>query len=133
MARRYSIGVLTDPSDEAIDVGLEPWEAALAMTKTVWESASDPKSATPPTRPSGKKIREMRESLGGDLNRGVLLIYPLSPVSKDKEGGTETLIVDTWEKPIIAFAMAFPTSENGVKVEYKVDLLYWEQEYGPSE
>jgi hypothetical protein len=29
--------------------------------------------------------------------------------------------------------MAFPASETGIKVEYKVDLLYWEQEYGPSE
>jgi hypothetical protein len=133
VANRYSIGVLTDPSDEAIDVGLEPWETALAMTKAVWESASDPKRATPPTRPSGKKIREMREALGGDLNRGVLLIYPLSPFNKDKEDGKEKLIVEDWKQPIIAFAMAFPTSENGIKVEYKVDLLYWEQEYGPSE
>jgi len=29
--------------------------------------------------------------------------------------------------------MGFPCSDTGVKVEYKVDHLYWEQEYGPSE
>ena len=85
----------------------------------------------PPTRPSGRKIREVRgSSSAGPLNRGVLLIYPLSPFTGQKEG---QLIVNGWDKPIVAFAIGFPTSETGVKVEYKVDLRYWEQEYGPSE
>ena len=124
---RYSIGVLTDPSDEAIDVGLGPWEIALNMTKAVWKPDPARNRITEPTRPSGKKIREMRGTQFGDLNRGVLLIYPLSPLSEKKP------IIDGWNDPIVAFAIAFPSSETGIKVEYKVDLLYWEQEYGPSE
>lgn len=128
VAGRYSIGVLTDPSDEAIDVGFEPWNAALQLTKAAWKPDPARNRIIEPTRPSGKKIREMRGSSGGDLGRGVLLLYPLSPLNSDKAS-----IIDGWDDPIIAFAMAFPTSETGIKVEYKVDLLYWEQEYGPSE
>ena len=124
---RYSIGVLTDPIDEAIDVGLCHWETALTMTKAVWKPDLARNRNTEPTRPSGKKIREMRGTEGGDLDRGVLLIYPLSPLSEKKP------ILDGWDDPIVAFAIAFPSSETGIKVEYKVDLLYWEQEYGPSE
>jgi len=41
--------------------------------------------------------------------------------------------VPGWDKPIMAFAIAFPSSENGIRVEYEVNLLYWLQEYGPSE
>lgn len=128
VAGRYSIGVLTDPSDEAIDVGFEPWNAALQLTKAAWKPDPARNRIIEPTRPSGKKIREMRGSTGGDLGRGVLLLYPLSPLNNDKAP-----IIDGWDDPIIAFAMVFPTSETGIKVEYKVDLLYWEQEYGPSE
>ncbi|MES2242109.1 MAG: Z1 domain-containing protein [Pseudomonadota bacterium] len=128
VAGRYSIGVLTDPSDEAIDVGFDPWNAALQLTKAAWKPDPARNRIIEPTRPSGKKIREMRGSSGGDLGRGVLLLYPLSPLNSDKAP-----IIDGWDDPIIAFAMAFPTSETGIKVEYKVDLLYWEQEYGPSE
>lgn len=73
-----------------------------------------------------------RAQLGGDADRGLLLLYPLSPyVGKDKI--PEKLIVPGWDKPIIAFAIAFPSSDNGIRVEYEVTLLYWMQEYDPSE
>lgn len=125
---RYSIGVLTDPADEAIDVGLEPWKRALDMTLAVWKSDPARGRTTPPTRPSGKKIREVRgRQKGNELDRGILLLYPLAPSINGKQ------IVKDWYLPIVAFAMGFPSSETGVKVEYKVDLLYWAQEYGPSE
>ena len=35
--------------------------------------------------------------------------------------------------PIVAFGASFPTSASGVKVEYKVDHLLWETEYGPAD
>lgn len=126
-AGRYSIGVLTDPRDEAIDIPLAPWETALAMTKAVWKPDPARNRITEPVRPSGKKIREVRGASGSELDRGALLLYPLSPLNENKP------IVEGWEDPIFAFAIAFPSSEAGIKVEYKVDLLYWEQEYGPSE
>jgi hypothetical protein len=129
VAGRYSIGVLTDPSDEAIDFELEPWRDALERTRAVWKPDAARGRLDPPARPSGRKIREVRGvSPAGALNRGVLLVYPLSPLSNDGKP-----IVEAWDKPIIAFAMGFPSSETGIKVEYKVDLRYWEQEYGPSE
>lgn len=130
VAGRYSIGVLTDPSDEAIDLGVEPWRAALVATRAVWKPDSARGREKPPSRPSGRKVREVRGmTQGGSLDRGVLLLYPLSPFNSD-DG---TPIVQGWDQPIVAFAMAFPASESGIKAEYKVDLLYWEQEYGPSE
>lgn len=130
VAGRYSIGVLTDPSDEAIDLGIVAWRAALAATRAVWKPDPARGRETPPSRPSGRKVREVRgETQGGPLDRGVLLLYPLSPLNLNDERP----IVPGWDQPIVAFAMAFPASETGIKVEYKVDLLYWEQEYGPSE
>ena len=125
---KFSIGVLTDPSDEAIDVDYEPWKKALDMTLQVWKPDPARERIKEPTRPSGKKIREMRGSDTGTLNRGVLLLYPLSPITPNKER-----ILDGWDAPIIAFAIAFQSSEAGIKVEYKVDHLYWKQEYGSSE
>ncbi len=126
-AGRYSIGVLTDPSDEGIDLDYDSWKKALEMTLAVWKPDPARNRIKEPTRPSGKKIREMRGTSTGDHNRGVLLLYPLSPLSDGKQ------IVSDWNKPIIAFAIAFPSSESGVKVEYKVDHLYWKEEYGASE
>jgi hypothetical protein len=125
---KFSIGVLTDPSDEAMDLDYEPWKKALEMTLSVWKPDPARGRITPPKRPSGKKIRELRGSDAGDLNRGVLLLYPLSPLATNG-----IRIAEDWDKPVIAFAIAFPSSESGVKVAYKVDHLYWEQEYGSSE
>ena len=126
-AGRYSIGVLTDPSDEGIDLDYDSWKKALEMTLAVWKPDPARNRIKEPTRPSGKKIREMRGTSAGNHNRGVLLLYPLSTQSAGKQ------IVSDWNKPIIAFAIAFPSSESGIKVEYKVDHLYWKEEYGASE
>lgn len=70
--------------------------------------------------------------MGGETNRGLLLLYPLTPYFY-KGKTPERLIVPGWRKPIIAFAIAFPGSDNPIEVEYEVNLLYWMQEYGPSE
>lgn len=141
----YSIGVLTDPSDEAIDVEREHWKHALEMTLAEWKPDPARGRLTPPTRPSGKKVRAMREIVGGTLDRPVLMIYPLSPEQVPKReavadegtssGSTQTrepICVD-WSSPVIAFAISFPSSETGVKVDYEVNYRYWEQEYGASE
>lgn len=127
---KFSIGVLTDPSDEAIDLEYEPWKQALNMTHEVWRPDPARNRTTEPVRPSGKKIRELRGADPGSLNRGVLLLYPLSPIAPDK---TRIMEASEWDEPIVAFAIAFPSSEAGVKVEYKVDHLYWKQEYGSTE
>lgn len=131
IAGRYSIGVLTEPSDEAIDIDLAAWKKALEWTLAEWKPDSSRNRLTPPTRPAGGKIRQIRgfgaEGIPSAAERGLLLIYPLAPVKDQKP------IVSGWDKPIIGFAISFPSSDSGVRVAYKVDHLYWEQEYGAAD
>lgn len=128
----FAIGVLTDPKDEGIDIDDDAWRDALARTRAAWKPDPARGRVNPPTRPSGKGIREARDRLGGDADRGLLLLYTLSPY-RGKTKAPENLIVPSWDKPIMAFAIAFPSTENGIQVEYEVNLRYWIQEYGPSE
>ncbi len=129
----FAIGVLTDPKDEGIDLDDDAWRDALARTRAAWKPEPARGRVNLPSAPSGKGIREARDRLGGEADRGLLLLYTLAPYYKGKVKLPENLIVPDWDKPIMAFAIAFPTCENGVRVEYEVNLLYWMQEYGPSE
>ncbi len=129
----FAIGVLTDPKDEGIDLDDDSWRNALARTRAAWKPEPARGRDKLPSSPSGKGIREARDSLGGEVDRGLLLLYSLAPYYKGKEKLPENLIVPGWDKPIMAFAIAFPASENGIRVEYEVNLLYWMQEYGPTE
>jgi len=129
---KFAIGVLTDPSDEGIDLDDDAWRKALELTNAAWKPDPVRGRVSPPSIPSGKGIRMARAQLGGPADRGLLLLYPLSPFAgKDKL--SEKLIVPGWDKPIMAFAIAFPSSDSAIRVEYEVNLLYWIQEYGPSE
>ncbi|MBB3231371.1 Z1 domain-containing protein [Halomonas stenophila] len=127
---RYTIGVLTDPVDEAIDLIQSEWLAALTATRKEWKPDPARNRVTEPKRPSGQKIREQRGKGLVDApspsRRALLMIYPLSPDGAGKA-------VESWNKPIIGFAISFPSSEAGIKVNYKVDHRFWENEYGPSD
>lgn len=131
-AAKFAIGVLTDPSDEGIDLDDDAWREALALTRGAWKPDPARGRVSPPSIPSGKGIRMARAKLGGPTNRGLLLLYPLSPYTGTKKL-PEKLTVPSWDKPIMAFAIAFPSSDSAIRVEYEVNLLYWMQEYGPSE
>jgi hypothetical protein len=130
--KSFAIGVLTDPKDEAIDLDDEAWRQALELTRAAWKPDPARGRVTLPGVPSGKGIREARAKLGGEADRGLLLLYPLAPYV-GKVRTPENLIVPGWSKPIMAFAIAFPASDRPISVEYEVNLLYWMQEYGPSE
>jgi hypothetical protein len=120
----YSIGVLTDPADEGIDVGLDAWNIALERTVDAWHREGS-KVRPKPTRPSGRALRDIRRAgVPGSEHCGLLLLYPLSPRANHRE------VVAGWSKPIIGFAASFPPSDLGVSAEYKVDHLLWEQQYG---
>lgn len=123
----YSIGVLTDPKDEGIDVEYHEWKRALELTLEEWKPDAARNRLTPPTRPSGKKLRKVKADADGASAPGLLILYPLAP------GGAGKAVPDGWAQPIMGFAVSFPSSDSGVLVEYKVDHLYWEQEYGASE
>jgi len=130
--KSFAIGVLTDPKDEGIDLDDDVWREALALTRAAWKPEPTRGRTSPPTFPSGRGIREAREKVGGEVDCGLLLLYPLTPYIY-KEKTRDRLIVPGWSKPIMAFAIAFPSSDNPISVEYEVNLLYWMQEYGPSE
>lgn len=126
----YSIGVLTDPADESIDLGQNEWKRALELTLAEWKPDPARGRVTIPVRPSGLKIRDVRglgEGFRPAPERGVLLLYPLSHEGVKINGS------DSWGKPIMAFAISFPSSKTGIKVEYRVDHLLWESEYGPAD
>ncbi|WPK00097.1 Z1 domain-containing protein [Pseudomonas putida] len=131
-AKSFAIGVLTDPKDEGIDIDNGAWREALALTRAAWKPDPARGREKTPSFPSGKGIREARRRIGGDTDRGLLLLYPLTPYFY-KDNHPERAIVPGWTKPIMAFAIAFPESDNPISVEYEVNLLYWMQEYGPSE
>ena len=128
---RYTIGVLTDPSDEAIDLDQPEWLAALRATQAQWKPDAARNRFIMPDRPSGMKIREQRGKGFPDgpnpSHKGLLLLYPLSPEVDGKQ------VIAGWNNPIIGVAVSFPSSDSGVKVEYKVDHLLWKEwegEYG---
>ena len=124
---RYSIGRLLSPRDEAIDLDEDSWCAALDLTIKLWKpDATRTETDTKPTDPNGPAIRQIR---GLTPERGLLLLYPLDPKLADPDGR----LFENDVNPIMAFGVSFPSSRSGVKVEYKVDHLRWEEEYGSAE
>ena len=128
---RYAIGRLLDPKDEAIDLNRTEWEAALAITREARKlDAARLKDSKEPEIPNGPAIRKVRgfgaEGISGHPERGLLLIYTLDP-------SEAAISLPSGTPPVIAFGISFPGSQSGIKVEYKVNNVLWEQEYGPSE
>jgi len=66
-----------------------------------------------PEQPAGPVIREMRSP-----QNGLLLLYP---IKSPNEGDG---------KPIVGFAVSFPKSGTQTAIEYKVNNIYWDQEFG---
>lgn len=130
---KYSIGVLTDPSDEGIDLIYPEWKAALDLTQAAWKKDPARIRNNLPDKPSGKMIRVVRGGGAPEISaapeRGVLLLYPVSPDSK----GADELVPSDWDAPIMAFAISFPESDSGETVAYKVDHLKWKEEYGAAD
>ena len=131
-ADRYSIGRLLSPRDESIDLDENAWLAALDETKKAWRS--DParlQKTDEPDEPNGPAIRKIRgfgsDSIEGHPERGLLLLYFLDPLKSDIAGFPEHT------PPVVAFGISFPGTKSGRKVEYKVNNVLWEQEYGPAD
>jgi hypothetical protein len=129
---RYSIGRLLSPRDEAIDLDDAAWQAALELTVKAWKPdpgrQKDGAKPSPPDTPGGPSIRRVRGEgacgVPGAPERGLLLLYPLDPGAAGIAGAPI---------PIMAFGASFPTSHSGTVVEYRVDHLLWESEYGPAD
>ena len=112
------------PRDEAIDLDESAWTAALNETRRAFhEDAGRNRTPTEPDAPNGPAIRKVRPK-----TRGVLFLYLLDPALAGPDSG---LAEDG--PPVVGFALSFPASDSGVRVDYKVNNILWEQEFGGSE
>lgn len=103
-------GQIISPKHELIDLSdVERQEALSAMFTDPEQQGNDLLKIS---IPSGPYIRSTRPP-----TRGLLLIYPLDP---------RPVHLDT---PIMGLAFSFPRSENATTVRYKVNNIYWEQEF----
>lgn len=121
---RYSIRRLMSPRDEAIDLDEAAWRAALAETRNAFHA--DPGrngGREEPDAPNGPAIRKVRPR-----KRGVLFLYAIDPALAGSDAG---LPADA--PPVIGFAVSFPASDTAVRVRYRVNNIYWEQEYGSAD
>lgn len=124
---RYAIGVLLDPKDESIDLDEPQWNAALELTAEAWKKAG--KMGLPDT-PSGPAIRRVKGHGAGGVQahpeRGLLVLYVLDPKAAE-------LNFDDRTPGVIAFGISFPGSKSSVKIDYKINNVAWELEYGAAE
>ena len=121
---RYSIGRLMSPRDEAIDLDESAWNEALNEARRAFHADSGRnRSTTEPDTPNGPAIRKVRPK-----TRGVLFLYVLDPAL----AGIDSGLAENGP-PVVGFALSFPTSNSGVRVDYKVNNVLWEQEFGASE
>ena len=127
--RPYSIGRLLSPRDESIDLDEAAWTAALALTRET-KRPEDKRTAEEIVAPNGPAIRQIRgfgaPGVAAQPDRGLLLLYALDPAEAETSFPEQT-------PPVIAFGVSFPGSNSGTKVEYIVNNVLWEQEYGSSE
>jgi len=119
---RYRIRRLLSPKDEAIDLTAEQYDRALRATREAW--TRDPGRSTrtePPDQPNGPMLRRERPSTSG-----LLLIYPLDPnlYPEQLPGCLDG------DEPVTGIGVSFPGSASGKTVKYKVNNIYWLQEFG---
>lgn len=137
---RFAIGVLSDPKDETIGLDQQQWDAALQSTVEMWKNKKEKKSSEQPIAPSGPAIRKVRglgsEGVSAKPGKGLLLLYAVDPQvevdGKTSEGKGAKKTLDG-VSDVMAFAISFPGSKADVRVEYKVNNVGWEQDYGASE
>jgi hypothetical protein len=109
---------LISPDDEVVDLSDAQRENARRVTKQLWEASSKKnKVENPPARANGKGTRASRSP-----SNGLLLLYQLVAAPKDCREDESV--------PVTAFAISFPASENARAVDYKVNNVYWDEEFG---
>ena len=126
----YAVRRLLSPRDESIDLDAASWGAALDQTRMAW--AADParggkrRTADDIEEPNGLAIRYVRGMGSPEAGvqrhpeRGLLLVYVLDP----EKAGLDHKV------PVVALGISFPSSTLSTKVEYAVNNVYWDQEFG---
>lgn len=120
----FSIGRLLSPRDEAIDLDAPAWGRALGLTTEKWipDPIRFPERTEPPKTPGGPYIRQVRSR-----DRGLLLLYLIVDT---KEGSRRQSPAITLPRPLVGVAVSFPSSATRTTVKYKVNNVYWQQEFG---
>lgn len=102
---------LLSPTDEWLDLSQETHDEILEITRRRRAEAGKPPSSS--NTPDGKILRSKRSP-----RNGLLLLYPLDPEEIKSE------------IPVIGFVISFPDSKTAQMVEYKVNNVYWQEEFG---
>ncbi len=111
----YQIKRIVSPADEAMDLGPQERDRALALTRKMWrEDRGRSRRTEPPDAPSGLAIRHTRPP-----RRGLLVLYPLDP----ERAGIKDV------PAVMGFAISFPSSDRAVGIQYVVNNIYWTQEF----
>ncbi|KQZ67107.1 hypothetical protein ASD66_19135 [Nocardioides sp. Root151] len=120
---RFAIRRLVSPRHELVTLqtGSPEWTRLLAKTLEIWKAKNKGNTlAKPPTTPSPIVARHAR-----DARHGLILIYPLDPAGpatgefKNEDG-----------LPAIGYAVSFPRAINDVPIAYKVNQVFWDEQYG---
>jgi len=104
---------IVSPAHETLDLNEQQIRAALEETNRHREK----EQKEPASIPSGHDLRLKRPA-----NRGLLIIYPLD--------STEAKLAGFNGVPVIGFAISFPESSSQGAVEYLVNNIYWNEEFG---
>jgi hypothetical protein len=113
---RYTIRRLLNPRDETIDLDEAKYARALEETQRAFRiDPGHSRRTSPPESPSGPAIRAQRPR-----QSGLLLIYPLDWTGKHLEK----------DVPVVGFGVSFPASTTTEPVEWQVNNVYWQQEFG---
>jgi len=117
----FRIRRLINPPDEAADLSRSEWDAAMTRTLAEWEASGDERRRRP-DKPGGPQIREVR-----DPGKGLLLLYPLDP-----EGDSDITEVGPGGTPVLGIGISFPCVDvaEASRVQYQVNNVYYEQEFG---
>jgi hypothetical protein len=112
---RHIIQTILSPRDESIDLNDGEFQAALVLTN----AKRARKGLGPAAIPGGQEIRHIRglgdpaSGIAGHPERGLLLIYPLSP----SEAGLNINI------PIVGLVVSFPASKTARPVTYRYNSV----------
>lgn len=106
---RYCLnkGRLLSPPDELLDLTEEESKVALEL------APYNSKTGEPLERPQPSAIRQVRAK-----EKGLMLIYPLDPSEVDMT------------TPSMGLFFSFPASETARRIGYKVNNIYWQEEFG---
>lgn len=116
---RFVIRRLLNPRDEAVDIGADDYDQAMA-----WTLANTPRhrrrTDTPPSSPSGESLRRQRPA-----TTGLLLLYPLARTAQfPHDGATVNHTFLPVPTPPIGLGISFPASDRAQTVSYVVNSIY---------